>query len=652
MIRQNVLLSNANKSNVYNLNNDITLNFPTNLFFKAPQYIELLNLDLNSEIILFGNSNNSLYITYKNIKYLIVIEYKDAIKTDYQLAQAVKKALNNPRNINNPNVFISYPDNLNFDVKESSIENVITNYKIERESFTTAYTITCDYPCIIDFNHKDSAGPILGFGNGTYYNVTEIAGTSTQSITAYNYIDVINASGSTPNGEPASPFPNFSDVNCKLVLFNSDKIIIPNKYKKQDTTISLNFGTSTKQYENIGEVLGLIEDQLNDYSDEFDPPANFVVSFDNINRKINIKNTTSAKFGLGFDFSNITRDRIMYSNNGTDWNKITSASNNDWMSVAWGNINNDDVLVAVSSNGLNDRIMISKNNISNWESVQSPADHYWTSIVWSPELELFCAVAASGNYNRVMTSPDGFNWSLQITPNNDWRSITWGNNMFVAVASSGTGDRIMTSTDGINWISRTSTYDNYWTSVIWSADLELFCAVAAYGNSYRIMTSNNGINWIARMATDNFEWRSITWGNGKFIAVASSGDDKRVMLSYDGITWHKHSVASNNYWTSVTWSPVNKFVAVASDKTYNRIMYSNDGITWTSIPKSPINIDWNCIIWAGGNINSLVSVGSSFGNSSGSLHYILGLEQTSYYDLNFLDSTTDLLCYDQIFADD
>ena len=659
MIRQNVLLSNANKSNVYNLNNDITLNFPTNLFFKAPQFIELLNLDLNSEIILFGNSNNSLYVIYNNIKYLIIVEYKDAIKTDFQLAQAVKKALNRPRNINDPNDFLSYGDNLEFDVKESSIENVVTNYKIERESFTTAYTITCNNPCTIDFNHKDSVGPLLGFGNGIYTNVKEIGGTSTQSISAYNYIDVINASGSTGNNLPAGPFPNYNDVNCKMVLYNSDKLIIPNKFKKQDTTISLNLGLSTLQYENIGEVLDLIEDYLNEYKNEFSPVANFVVSYNNSTQKITINNLTGAKFGIGFDFSNITKDRIMLSSNGTEWKSATSGCNNDWQSVAYGDVNGKDVLVAVASSGLNERVMIAEDSIFNWRCIPTPADNYWTSIVWSPELELFCAVSADGT-NRVMTSSNGINWTLQnASANNEWRSITWGgsvgNKMFVAVASSGTGNRIMTSPNGINWTSRSSTGDNYWTSVTWSPELNLFCAVAASGTN-RVMTSSNGINWFAQSASDNYEWRSVTWGgtvgNKIFVAVASSGVTHRVMTSNNGVNWHRQNAASDNEWRSVTWSPINKFVAVASSGVYNRIMYSNDGVTWTAISRSPINIDWNSVIWAGGNLNTLVSVGSSFGNSSGSLHYILGLEQKSYFDLTSITSITELLCYEQIFADD
>ena len=660
MIRQNVLLSNANKSNVYNLNNDITLNFPTNLFFKPPKFIELLNLDLNSEINLFGNTNNSLYITYKGNKHLIIVEYSSALKTDYQFAQAVQSALNNPKSLIDPSISSPYIDNdLSFVVTESSIENVVTNYKIERESFTTAYTILCTELCDIDFNHKDSVGPLLGFGNGIYNNSIEISGTSVQSITAYNYIEVINGSGSI---NPAGPYPNYNDVNCKMVLYNSEKLIIPNKYRSQDTTISLNAGLSTKQYENIGEVLSLIEDQLNDYNSEFSPVANFVISYDNATSKVTINNTTGAKFGIGFDFSNITKDRIMYSSDGINWTPTAAITNNDWRSVAYGNVNANDIIVAVASSGNNNRIMITENSTTFWRTISSPANNYWTSIAWSPELGLFVAVASSGVNNRIMTSTNGLNWTLRQSPHdNDWRSITWGgpngNKIFVAVSSSGVNNRVMTSTDGINWIARTSAANNYWTSVAWSPDINLFCAVASSGSGNRVMTSPNGIIWTSRNAADDHEWNSVVWGgpngNKLFVAVGSapSTNIHRVMTSTNGINLTRRHVTENN-WSSVVWTPLNNFVAVATSGTYNRIMYSPDGITWTSIPNSPINIDWNSVIWAGGNINALISVGSSFGNNSGSLHYILGLEQKSYYDLSNIISINDILCYDQIFADD
>ena len=53
--------------------------------------------------------------------------------------------------------------------------------------------------------------------------------------------------------------------------------------------------------------------------------------------------------------------------------------------------------------------------------------------------------------------------------------MTFGNGLFVAVASSGTS-RVMTSPDGINWTSRTAAESNCWTSVTYGNGL--FVAVA------------------------------------------------------------------------------------------------------------------------------------------------------------------------------
>jgi hypothetical protein len=639
MIRQNVLLSNANKSNVYNLNNDINLTFPTNLFFKAPQYIELLNLDLNAEINLFGNTNNSFYIEYKNVKHLIIVEYSTALKTDYQLTQAIKQALNNPRDPTNPVLYLPYTDNdLILDITESSIENIVTNYKIERESFTSAYTLTSNSKiCIIDFGHKESIGPIIGFGNGKYTlnssNNYSAGGTSTQSISAYNYIDVINSSGSTPINEPSGPFPNYSDVNCKMVLYDSNKRIIPNKFKENDTTISLNFSIGLKQYENIGEVLDLIEDQLNEYSSYFSPAATFVVSYDNITKKITLKNTTGAKFGIGFDFNNITRDRAMYSTNGINWYPSSTVNNHDWRSAAYARISNNDIIVAVSSTGDKNRIMRSINSTTSWTSIDSPYDNIWSSGAYhqisndplSSQQYIYVLVASRGITKRVIASYDGITWTYQNSPMNDWTYVIHdgpiGQEKFVAVASSGTGNRVMTSLDGLSWISRTSAADNNWTSLTWGglSGQEKFVAVASSGTGNRVMTSPDGITWTLRTSAADNNWTSITWGGlsgqEKFVAVASSGTGNRVMTSPDGITWTLRTSAVDNNWTSITWGGLSgqeKFVAVASSGTGNRIMTSLDGITWT-LQTSPADYNWNSVIWSS-FLNKFIAISSNGNN--------------------------------------
>jgi hypothetical protein len=59
---------------------------------------------------------------------------------------------------------------------------------------------------------------------------------------------------------------------------------------------------------------------------------------------------------------------------------------------------------------------------------------------------LFVAVASTGSGNRVMTSPDGVNWTIRDSAaDNTWWGVAYGNGLFVAVASTGSGNRVMTS---------------------------------------------------------------------------------------------------------------------------------------------------------------------------------------------------------------
>lgn len=294
-IKQNVLLSNCNKSDLSNLNNDIVLNFPSNLFFKPPTALELIGFDLECELSLFGNSNNTLTIginhpngIYKT--YLIVVEFGDTIKTDYELATAIKTSLN----------AVDYDGyGIVFDVTESTISNVVTNFKVELDTSTTSYSIFSTKPCNIIFDHKDSIGMLIGFGSGVYENVTNISGISTQSITAYNYIDSYNESSDT------GTFPNYNDVNCKMAMFDSYGSYIPNNINPDDTTISINRGIGVSHYDSIGHILLEIENAMNEYSEIYSPPAVFDVSYDYKTDKIVISNKTGAKFGIGFDFDNI-----------------------------------------------------------------------------------------------------------------------------------------------------------------------------------------------------------------------------------------------------------------------------------------------------------------------------------------------------------
>ena len=273
-----------------------------------------------------------------------------------------------------------------------------------------------------------------------------------------------------------------------------------------------------------------------------------------------------------------------------EWTSRTSAANNNWRSVTWGN----GLFVAVASSGTDNRVMTSPDGIT-WTSRTSAANILWRTVTYGNGL--FVAVSTSGTGNDVMTSPDGITWTSRTSANdNAWRSVTYGNGLWVAVSESGTGNRVMTSPNGTTWTSRTSAADNSWYSVTYGNGL--FVAVSISGSGNRVMTSPDGITWTIRTSAADNDWYSVTYGNGLFVAVSISGTNNRVMTSPDGITWTSRTSAANNEWRSVT-NGNGLWVAVAGTGTGNRVMTSPDGITWTS-QTSAANNDWHGVTYGNG----------------------------------------------------
>jgi predicted RecA/RadA family phage recombinase len=175
--------------------------------------------------------------------------------------------------------------------------------------------------------------------------------------------------------------------------------------------------------------------------------------------------------------------------------------------------------------------------VAAWDSRTSAADNQWTSVCWAPELGLFCAVSENGDYNQVMTSPDGINWDLRVTPanNSKWWAVCWSAELglFCAVAWSGLDGLVMTSPDGIEWTIQVAASTNQWKYVCWSPELGLFCAVAETGAGDGVMTSPDGVTWTSQTSASDIEWRAVCWSRERsvFCAVATTGTGNRVMTS-------------------------------------------------------------------------------------------------------------------------
>ncbi len=323
-----------------------------------------------------------------------------------------------------------------------------------------------------------------------------------------------------------------------------------------------------------------------------------------------------------------TGNRVMTSPNGTTWTIRTSASDASWDSVTYGN----GLFVAVAYDGIVSQVMTSPDGI-NWTSRTSPTTNAWRSVTYGNGL--FVAVSEDGTGNRVMTSGKteltvvpanntyqggitvrgdlisdnlitaGANWTSRTSaPDNEWRSVAYGNGVFVAVAATGTGNRVMTSPDGVNWTSRTSAADDNWTTVAYGNGI----FVAISGNAGAPMTSPDGITWTLRTTAASLTWRSVTYGNGMFVAVASSGTGNRVMTSPDGINWTSRTSAADNDWYSVTYGN-GMFVAVAITGTGNRVMTSTNGTSWT-IRTSAADNAWNSVTYGNGMFVAVASSGT------------------------------------------
>lgn len=297
---------------------------------------------------------------------------------------------------------------------------------------------------------------------------------------------------------------------------------------------------------------------------------------------------------------------------GIEWTSRTSAAANAWRSVAWSPELN--LFAAVAFNGTN-RVMTSPDGI-NWTSQSSPAQG-WQAVVWAPSLGLFVAVHSGGGTSGAMTSPDGINWTSRTTPDNTWQYVTWSPdlNLFAATANAFTGAGIITSPDGINWTART-TPGFAWHAVAWSPALGLFAAVATNDDGNGVMTSPDGINWTSRTSAAANSWDAICWSPELhlFAAVSFTGTGNRVMTSPDGINWTARTSAADNNWGSICWSPERGlFVAVATTGTGNRVMTSPDGINWTS-RVSAADQSWSEVVWAPALTKFVAVSGTSTGN--------------------------------------
>jgi len=278
-----------------------------------------------------------------------------------------------------------------------------------------------------------------------------------------------------------------------------------------------------------------------------------------------------------------------------------------------------------------------------WTQRNTPAINVvqaWRGICWADGLGLFVAVGIAGD--RVMTSPDGINWTPQVAAvANDWQSIVWasGIGLLVAVSNIGGANSAMTSPNGIAWTLRATPFTGaqLWTGVTYAPTIGTLCAVSAGGAVTipgfvgRAMTSVNGINWFLRdvpLGTGGPGPNAIAWSPKLVLFAAvkapAGGVYDNVVTSPDGISWTQQTVpvtgGAIQAWTDIVWSPEQEmFAAVASGSDVSkRLMTSLNGIDWfinvSNVNTLTDNI-WEGLAWSPA-LNLFAVVASSIGGGS------------------------------------
>ena len=178
------------------------------------------------------------------------------------------------------------------------------------------------------------------------------------------------------------------------------------------------------------------------------------------------------------------------SSDGATWTRSsTDVLNYDntspfWRSVCYGN----GQFVAVNYVGyLAGQTFATSEDGITWydgERISYSNTNYWSSICYGLDLSGNSLYAAVSNVSgSAITSVDGSsNWTTSdtIPPDGNWSSVCIGHGLFVAVDYANSG-KVMTSPDGNNWTLEDTGYLNTWVSVCYGEDPSknpLFVAVS------------------------------------------------------------------------------------------------------------------------------------------------------------------------------
>ena len=302
----------------------------------------------------------------------------------------------------------------------------------------------------------------------------------------------------------------------------------------------------------------------------------------------NIVWAPKLKMFLTFSDGGYAGSGAQYSYDGINWINIFSGYALQWnvRALCWS----EELGIFVAGSYRHPYVIYSYNGIEWYSNTTRDSAITFISICWSPELGIFVAVSEG---NITGTSTDGINWigaTISGEPSLKWGSVCWAPELGLFVATNNewqyTNTKVMTSNDGYNWTLRTvPTAAEYpsWVSVCWSPQLGIFVTVASNGgySNANIMTSTNGIDWIIRGNNNSVSYRNVSWCAelGLFLITQTSGGGS-YLYSRNGIDWIEiyENISETGEWSSfnaysVVRSPeLGIFVAVGGNKIWTSVL--------------------------------------------------------------------------------
>jgi hypothetical protein len=265
-----------------------------------------------------------------------------------------------------------------------------------------------------------------------------------------------------------------------------------------------------------------------------------------------------------------------------------------------------------------------------WSSDTNSIRSWLWSVTHTPHNYL-----AVGNLGTILSSPNGIDWDLELTPAPATNSVLLGvggsTNLFLIAGSRGTvlwatniffwnaisprpttndlqgvcydGTRytlcggngtILTSTTGTNWISRTSPTNVFLMSVAPYPD-----GLVAVGDWGTVLTSGNSTNWF-RQTTGTTNWLSqVRYLNSQLIAVGENGT---ILTSANGTNWTARTSGTTSWLNAVDY--VNGAWFIAGNQ--GTMLISTNSTNWVNTGTITKNSLYGLVI----NNGQLVTVGT------------------------------------------